>query len=63
MDLLIHVVIVLVVVGFLMWLINNFIPMAPAIKSILNIVVIIAIIVWLLTVFGIIPNLMNFHLR
>lgn len=49
---LIHVVLVLIVVGVLLWLIDRFIPMAGPIKSILNAVVVIAVIVWLLNVFG-----------
>lgn len=49
---LIEVVIVLIVVGVLLWLINNYIPMAGPIKSILNAVVVIAVVVWLLRVFG-----------
>jgi hypothetical protein len=51
---LITVVIVLVVVGFLLWLINTYIPMARPIKTILNAVVVIAVILWLLSAFGII---------
>ena len=50
---LIQVVVVLVVVGVILWLINQFIPMARSIKSILNAVVIIAVVLWLLNVFGI----------
>ena len=50
---LIHVVVVLVVVGVLLWIINRFIPMAGSIKSILNAVVVIAVILWLLKIFGI----------
>lgn len=53
MDSLITVVIVLVVVGLVLWLINRYIPMASSIKSILNIVVIIAVILYLLRHFGI----------
>ena len=53
---LIHIVIVLVVVGVLLGLINRYIPMAGAIKSILNGVVIIAVVIWLLQVFGIIGS-------
>lgn len=51
---LLSIVIVLIVVGFLLWLINNYIPMAKSIKTILNAVVVIAVIVWLLSAFGII---------
>ena len=53
MTLLIHVVLVLIVVGVLLWLVNNFIPMASSIKSILNLLVVIIVILWLLSVFGI----------
>ena len=56
---LIHVVVVLVVVGVILWLINNYIPMAGSIKSILNAVVIIAVVLWLLSVFGLIGELSN----
>jgi len=50
---LITIIIVLIVVGFLLWLVNNYIPMARPIKTILNAVVIIAVIIWLLAAFGI----------
>ncbi|GAB4093339.1 Thivi_2564 family membrane protein [Flaviaesturariibacter terrae] len=53
MSSLIHVVIVLVVAGLLLWLINRFIPMQSMIKMLLNLVVVIVIILWLLKVFGI----------
>lgn len=49
---LVEVVIVLIVVGVLLWLINAYIPMASAVKSLLNAVVVIALIVWILKVFG-----------
>ena len=54
---LIHVVVVLIVVGVLLWLINRFIPMAGSIKTILNAVVVIAAVVWLLNVFGVLGSL------
>jgi len=54
---LIHVVIVLIVVGVILWLINRFIPMAGSIKSILNAVVVIAVVLWLLSVFGVLGSL------
>ncbi|HEV2177958.1 MAG TPA: Thivi_2564 family membrane protein [Terriglobia bacterium] len=55
--LLIHVVMVLIVIGVLLWLINRFVPMAGSIKSILNAVVVIAVVVWLLNVFGLLSSL------
>lgn len=54
---LIHIVLILIVVGFLLWLVNRFIPMAGSIKTILNVVVIIAVILWVLSAFGIIPGI------
>jgi hypothetical protein len=50
---LISVVITLIVVGVLLWLVNAYIPMDGKIKKILNIVVVICVVVWLLSVFGI----------
>jgi hypothetical protein len=49
---LIEIVIVLIVVGVVLWLINTYIPMAAAVKSLLNAVVVIVLIVWLLKAFG-----------
>ena len=49
---LIQLVQVLVVVGVLLWLVNRFIPMAGSVKSILNAVVVIALVVWVLRVAG-----------
>lgn len=54
---LIHLVIVLVVVGVVLWVINSYIPMQATIKKILNAVVVISVIIWLLSVFGVIGNL------
>ena len=51
---LVSLIIVLIVVGVLLWLVNNYIPMDGKIKSILNAVVVIAVVVWLLQVFGVI---------
>jgi len=56
---LVHVIVVLVVVGILLWLVNAYIPMAGSIKSILNAVVIIAVVLWLLTVFGLMSEISN----
>jgi hypothetical protein len=49
---LINIVVVLIVVGVALWLINSYIPMAGSIKSILNIVVVIAVGVWVLKAVG-----------
>ena len=59
---LIQVVVALIVVGVVLWLINNFIPMAGSIKSILNAVVIIVVVLWLLDIFGILHSISRIHL-
>jgi hypothetical protein len=54
---LIQLVIILVVVGLILWVINSYIPMQATIKKILNAVVVIVVILWLLSVFGLIGDL------
>jgi len=49
---LLNIVVVLIVIGVALWLINNYIPMASAIKAILNIVVVVSVGVWLLKAVG-----------
>ena len=56
---LIQVFVVLIVVGVLLWLVNSFLPMAGSIKSILNAVVVILVVLWLLSVFGLFHSLSN----
>ena len=54
---LLQIVIVLVVVGVILWVINSYIPMQSTIKKILNAVVVIVVIIWLLSVFGLIGDI------
>lgn len=54
---LINVVIILIIVGVLLYLINRYIPMDGKIKQILNIVIVIAVIIWLLKAFGLLTGL------
>ena len=54
---LIHLVIVLAIVGVILWVINSYIPMQSTVKKILNVVVVVAVVVWLLSVFGVIGNI------
>ena len=60
---LLHIFLVLIVVGVLLWLVNHFIPMAGSIKSILNAVVVILVVLWLLNVFGLFHSLSRIHMR
>jgi type IV secretory pathway TrbL component len=54
---LVHLVIVLVVVGLILWVINSYIPMQSTIKKLLNVVVVIAVILWLLSAFGLLNSI------
>lgn len=53
---LISLAVTLIVVGVLLWLVNSYIPMDGKIKSILNAVVVICVVVWLLYAFGIVNH-------
>ena len=51
------VVLTLIVVGILLWLVNSYVPMDGKIKNILNAVVVICVVLWLLSVFGVLTYL------
>ncbi len=59
---LLNLVIVLIVVGVALYLVNRYIPMASSIKTILNIVVVVAVCVWLLQAVGLWENVKSFRL-
>jgi hypothetical protein len=58
---LVEIVIVLIIVGVLLWLVNTYVPMAGPIKSLLNAVVVIVLVVWVLKVFGLWHYITSFH--
>lgn len=59
---LLDIVVALVIVGVILWLINRFIPMASSIKTILNVVVVIAVIWWLLGILGVVSPISTFRI-
>jgi asparagine N-glycosylation enzyme membrane subunit Stt3 len=59
---LLTVLIVLIGAGLLLWLVNNFIPMDRKIKTILNVVVVIVVIIWLLKAFGLLDSISNIQI-
>jgi low temperature requirement protein LtrA len=61
MDL-VQFVIILIVVGFLLWMVNNYIPMDRKIKQILNAVVVIAVVLWIGNLFGLFSSLRGIHI-
>lgn len=58
----VSLLIVLVLVGVGLYLVNSVIPMDPKIKTILNVVVVILVLLWLLEAFGIFGGL-GWHVR
>jgi hypothetical protein len=53
------ILIVLIIIGILLWAVNKYIPMDANIKSILNIVVVIFVVIWLLRAVGAFEYLNN----
>ena len=60
---LIGLILTLVVVGILLWLVNNYIPMDSKIKTIINVVVVIVVVIWLLQAFGVLGSLRDVRIR
>ena len=59
---LMNLVVALIVVGVLLWLVNRFIPMASSIRSILNVVVVVAVVIWVLQAVGLWAGISSFRL-
>jgi len=59
---LLNLVLALIVVGVALWLVNNFIPMASSIKTILNVVVVVAVAVWVLKAVGLWGNVTGYRI-
>ena len=57
----VQILFTLIIVGVVLWMINQFIPMANSIKSILNAVVVIGVLWWLGNVFGFFHNMSRFN--
>jgi hypothetical protein len=60
---LIGLILTLVVVGVLLWLVNNYIPMDSKIKTIINVVVVVVVVIWLLQAFGVLGSLRDVRIR
>ena len=58
---LLTIVIILVIVGVGLYLINTYVPMAANIKRILNWVVVIVVILWLFSLFGLFHYVSGLH--
>jgi len=53
---LLQLVVALVIVGVVLWVINTYIPMNSGIKKILNLVVIVVVVLYLLSLFGVLDS-------
>jgi len=58
----IGLIVILAIVGVVLWAVNTLIPMQPQIKTIINVVVIIAVLLWLLEAFGLLGGMGNLGL-
>jgi hypothetical protein len=56
-----NVIMTLVAVGLVLWLVNRFIPMQSQIKSILNAVVVIVLVLWIGNLYGLFDHLKQFR--
>ncbi len=57
-----NLLITLIVVGVLLWLVNNYIPMDRKIKNILNVVVVVVVVLWLLNAFGLLDSMQRMRI-
>lgn len=53
----IGILVLLIVVGLLLWAVNAVIPMEPKIKQIFNVVVVVAVVLYLLKAFGLLSHM------
>jgi predicted membrane protein len=57
-----NLVVALIIVGVALWMINRFIPMASSIKTILNVVVVVAVGIWVLRAVGLWGQITSYRL-
>lgn len=60
---LLTLIIVIAVVGVILWLVAEYVPMQPTVKRILIGVVIFILVIWLLQVFGLLDHLNSVRIR
>lgn len=56
---LVEVIVRLAAVGLVLWAVNTYVPLESRIKSIMNVVVVIMVLIWLFRVFGVVDFLIN----
>ncbi len=58
MDSLVNLLLVVVLFGLTLGLVNRFLPMPPLIKSLLNLLVFVILVIYILQYFGVVPNVL-----
>jgi hypothetical protein len=53
---LVGLIVGLAIIGVVLYLVNTYLPMAAPIKTIINVIVVIAICLWLLSAFGLLSG-------
>jgi hypothetical protein len=53
---LISLILVLIVIGLLLYLVESVLPIDPQIKLVIRVLILLAVIVWLLSLVGLIPR-------
>jgi hypothetical protein len=59
---LLNIIVMLIVVGVGLYLVNQYIPMASSIKTILNVVIVVVVCVWLLQAAGLWSSVSTYRL-
>lgn len=52
----VEALIILIIVGVALWLVNQYVPMAPAFKTVVNVIAVLFLVLWLLRLFGVISG-------
>jgi hypothetical protein len=52
MNTLLSILLALVIVGFLLWLVNTYVPMDAKFKQIFNVLAVIVVIIWIIRSLG-----------
>jgi hypothetical protein len=54
--LLIQLVVILIVIGVLLYVVESLLPIDPAIKMVIRVIILLAVVLWLLSLVGLIPG-------
>jgi hypothetical protein len=52
---LIQLIVVLIVIGLLLYIVESLLPIDPTIKMVIRVLILIAVILWLLSLVGLLP--------